>query len=137
MVLIHEEGFRMKIEDEGKSHFILRLLAMIDGLIGVMMAWNPGAVQEWLYPAMTLSGGLLGISQIGLLRLGRATVSYCGGARALTWMWLGALPMHIWSMIALNYLGHHVMWWHGGHSFICMLLVLYGWRSNDKISTSL
>ena len=134
MVLIHEEGSRMKIEHRTKSHFILKLLTVVDGLVGILMAWNPGVVQEWLYPEMTFSGGLLGISQIGLLRLGRSAAGYCGGPHVTTWIWLSALPMHIWSMIALNHLGHHVIWWHGGHSFICVSLVIYGWMSNEKLS---
>ena len=106
----------------------------MDGLLGVLMAWNPGVVQEWLYPEMALSGGLLGISQIGLLRLGRSAVSYYGGPQVLTWMWLSAFPMHLWSMIALNHLGYYVILWHGGHGFVCMLLVLYGWKSNEIVS---
>ncbi len=91
----------------------------LDLLTGALATLNPAAAQELLYPALTLSGGLIGIEQLGWLSLTRAALALPAQSRgAWHWLWVSWAPMEVWSAAHLGHLGPWVVSWHAARALI-------------------
>ena len=102
-----------------------RALSVFDVVCGLIWTLAPGLVQEHLYPQWPLVGGLIGLSQVGLLRAGRGLIGLLKSGELTLWLWALWVPYSLWSALSLSHLGPMVVYWHLGHLGVSLVAV---WR---------
>ena len=102
-----------------------RTLCIFDVICGLIWVMAPGLVQEYLYPQWPLVGGLIGLSQVGLLRVSRGLIGLIKSDDLILWLWALWVPYSLWSALSLSHLGPLLVYWHLGHLSVSLIAV---WR---------
>jgi hypothetical protein len=113
-----------------------RALCVIDIICGLIWTMAPGLVQEHLYPQWPLVGGLVGLSQVGLLRVSRGLIGLLKGDGLTLWLWALWIPYSLWSALSISHLGPLLVYWHLGHLGVSLMAVLRLARMEREVTST-